>query len=102
MSLPAGEGLRLVLDGMFDELEHGARPTVALETPERELLLPFVTAGLGYAIVPQVFAEQRAATGVVIRPLRPRLERAVGVVVRRGESGALVASCLDAMATLSW
>ncbi len=111
VSVPSPEGLRQVLDDLFVGLTgplngpiNGpvARPTIAIETPERELLLPLVIAGLGYALVPAVFAAQRAGTGVVVRPIRPQVSRPVGVVVRRGSTGALIDAALNAMADLQW
>jgi len=103
VSVPAAEGLRQVLDDLFLGLSGPvARPTIAIETPERELLLPLVTAGLGFALVPAVFAAQRAGAGVTVRPLRPEVSRPVGVVVRRGATGPLIDAALVSMADLQW
>lgn len=88
VALRGGQGLRTVLDAVFAGI--GAEPTVSVETPERELLIPFVTAGLGVTIVPEVFARQRAGPGVVVRPLRPAVTRAVGAVVRTGPQPELL------------
>jgi DNA-binding transcriptional LysR family regulator len=82
-----GEGLRLVLDNFFAGL--GAEPTVAIETSEREMLLPLVAAGLGATLVPANFARQRVGAGVVARTLDPPLVREVGVLLRAGSRDQL-------------
>lgn len=93
--LSHGQGLRHVVDAVLAEL--GAEPVVSIETSEREMLIPFVTAGLGVTLVPEVFARQRSGPGVVVRPVRPRVERSVGVLVRAGTSDGLtdafIAAC---------
>ncbi len=95
-----GQGLRAVVDAVLAEL--GSEPVVSIETSEREMLLPFVTAGLGVTLVPEVFALQRAGPGVMVRPLRPRVERTVGVIVRRGERAALIDAFVTAARTVAW
>lgn len=88
VALRGGEGLRIMLDALFAEL--GVEPAVSIETTEREMLIPFVAAGLGVTIVPEVFARQRAGEGLVVLPLRPALVRRVGVVVRAGPLPAAI------------
>ncbi len=95
VALAQGEGLRLLLDTVLDEL--GAEPRIAIETSEREMLIPFVTAGLGSTLVPTTFARQRAGTGTVVVPLRPPIERAVGAVHRAGPPSAAISTFIDAL-----
>jgi LysR family hydrogen peroxide-inducible transcriptional activator len=95
VALRAGEGLRELLDEIFDEL--GDAPDVAIETSEREMLLPFVAAGLGVTLVPVEFARQRIRPGLVSRALTPRIRRRIGVVVRPGALSAAARRVLDAI-----
>lgn len=95
VALTAGEGLRQQLDQVFSEL--GAEPNIAIETSEREMLVPFVAAGLGVALVPEGFARARPAKGLKIHDLDPPLRRPIGVVIPDGEVSALVQAFLDAL-----
>src|SRR4029079_16567598 len=82
-------------DLVFAEL--GADPTIAIETSEREMLVPFVAAGLGVALVPEGFARARPAKGLRIHDLDPPLRRPIGVVIPDGEVSALVQAFLDGL-----
>ena len=88
VALSRGEGLRAVLETVFAAA--GAVPDIAIETSEREMLIPFVAAGLGVTVVPRAFARQRAGLGTAVLPLRPSVHREVGVVVREGQQDPLV------------
>lgn len=99
VALQDGQGLRVVLEGLFASID--SEPLISIETTEREMLIPFVTAGLGVTIVPEIFGRQRAGTGVEIRPFRPHLEREVGAVVRVGRPAALLEQFLE-VARASW
>jgi DNA-binding transcriptional LysR family regulator len=59
-------------------------PLVAVETEQREALLPLVLAGAGSALLPRPLAEQARSQGAVVMELRPPLRRTVGLVHRRG------------------
>ncbi|MEY2421983.1 MAG: hypothetical protein QOI95_2050 [Acidimicrobiaceae bacterium] len=96
VALTAGEGLRQQLDQVFAEL--GAEPTIAIETSEREMLVPFVAAGLGVALIPEGFARARPAKGLTIHDLNPPLRRPIGAVITDGEVPVLVQAFLDALA----
>jgi len=95
VALTAGEGLRQQLDQVFAEL--GAEPSIAIETSEREMLVPFVAAGLGVALVPEGFARARPAKGLTIHDLNPPLRRPIGAVIANGEVSTLVQAFLDAL-----
>jgi DNA-binding transcriptional LysR family regulator len=95
VALTAGEGLRQQLDLVFAEL--GADPTIAIETSEREMLVPVVAAGLGVALVPEGFARARPAKGLTIHDLAPPLRRPIGAVIPDGDASALVQAFLDAL-----
>jgi DNA-binding transcriptional LysR family regulator len=91
--ISAGEGLRVVVDQLLADL--GAEPVITIETSEREMLVPFVVAGLGASIVPEGFARQRPAAGLSIYPLEPPVKRSVGIVIGLGHPGALVTAFVD-------
>jgi DNA-binding transcriptional LysR family regulator len=59
-------------------------PIVAVETEQREALLPLVLAGAGSALLPGPLAEQARQRGAVVWELIPPLRRTVGLVHRRG------------------
>ena len=90
VTIGAGEGLRVVVDQLFARF--GAEPMVTIETSEREMLIPFVAAGLGASIVPEGFARHRTTPGVVTYELEPPVRRDVGVVVGTTKPGALVSA----------
>ena len=60
----------------------GVTPTVAVETDQREAIVPLVLAGAGTSVVPRPMAEVARAQGAVVVPLRPSLWRAIGLVHR--------------------
>src|SRR5207245_8535543 len=95
VTLTSGEGLRQQVDLVFAEL--GAEPNIALETSEREMLVPFVAAGLGVALIPEGFARARPAQGLRIHALDPVVRRDIGAVISDGQVSTLVAAFLDAL-----
>ncbi len=94
VALTKGSGLRQQLDDVFDEL--GVTPDIAIETSEREMLVPFVAAGLGVSLVPEGFVTGRAP-GCALYELDPAVRRPVGVVVAKGLPPALVSALLDTL-----
>jgi DNA-binding transcriptional LysR family regulator len=95
VALTAGEGLRQQLDQVFAEL--GVEPNIAIETSEREMLVPFVAAGLGVALVPEGFARARPAKGLTIHELDPPLRRRIGAVTANEAVSVLTHAFLDAL-----
>jgi LysR family transcriptional regulator, carnitine catabolism transcriptional activator len=59
-------------------------PVVAVETEQREALLPLVLAGAGSALLPRPLAEQARQRGAVVMELSPPLRRTVGLAYRPG------------------
>jgi len=96
VALTKGTGLRQQLDEVFDEI--GASPEIAIETTEREMLIPFVAAGLGVALVPASFVTGRSS-GCRIYEVDPPVRRPVGAIVARGRLPALVTAFIDALAS---
>jgi DNA-binding transcriptional LysR family regulator len=95
VALTAGEGLRQQLDQVFSEL--GVEPTIAIETSEREMLVPFVAAGLGVGLVPEGFARTLPGAGLSIHEVEPPVRRTIGAVVAEGERPRLVRDFLDVL-----
>jgi len=95
VTLTTGEGLRQQVDLVFAEL--GAEPNIALETSEREMLVPFVAAGLGVALIPEGFARERPAKGLRIHGLDPVVSRTIGAVIPDADPPELVAQFLAAL-----
>jgi DNA-binding transcriptional LysR family regulator len=80
VTLPAGTSTRNILDGAFDAA--GARPTIAVETDQREAVVPLVLAGAGAAVVPAPMAGVARLQGAVVARLRPALWRELGLIHR--------------------
>jgi DNA-binding transcriptional LysR family regulator len=94
VALTKGSGLRQQLDDVFDEL--GVSPEIAIETSEREMLVPFVAAGLGVSLVPEGFVTGRAP-GCAMYELDPAVRRPVGAVVAKGRPPVLVTALVDTL-----
>ena len=58
---------------------------MAVESEQRDALVPLVLAGAGTAFLPRAVAATAAAQGAVVRRTRPRIERHV-VLVHRPET----------------
>jgi DNA-binding transcriptional LysR family regulator len=55
---------------------------IAVETDQREAVVPLVLAGAGAAVVPAPMAEVARLQGAVIARLRPALRRELGLIHR--------------------
>jgi DNA-binding transcriptional LysR family regulator len=62
----------------------GVTPVIAVETEQREALLPLVLAGAGSALLPRPLAEQARRGGATVLELVPPLRRTIGLVRRTG------------------
>lgn len=62
----------------------GVTPLIAVETEQREALLPLVLAGAGSALLPRPLAEQARRRGATVLELDPPLRRTIGLVRRTG------------------
>ena len=78
---PVGTSTRALLDDLLTRA--GIAPTVAVETDQRELVIPLVQGGAGVAVVSRPVAEQAVGT-VAVHRLRPALWRDLAVVHRAG------------------
>jgi DNA-binding transcriptional LysR family regulator len=99
ITLVRGEGMRTMLDELFAELD--VTPDIRFELSGRELIVPFVAAGLGAAVLPERYGRQRAGSAVTLRPLSPPLARKVGAVVRVDHGSRLVSGFVQTLAR-SW
>lgn len=77
---PKGSPTRTAVDTIF--LDAGVDPVVVVEVDHREALLPLVAAGAGATVLPESMAGIGPTTSLRVRPLAPRVERHIGVVVR--------------------
>ena len=57
---------------------------VAVETAQREALVPLVLAGAGTTFLPGPLADEAARRGAVVRSFDPPLRRTIGVLYRKG------------------
>ena len=60
----------------------GATATIAVETDQREAIVPLVLAGAGAAVVPRPMAAVAARQGAIVASLRPALHRQLGLIHR--------------------
>lgn len=78
---PIGTSTRLLLDQALAAV--GIEPLIAVETAAREATIPLVLAGAGAALLPRQTADDARRRGAVVRPPRPKITRAIGLVHRR-------------------
>lgn len=82
VTTPVGTSTRDLIDAAFAQV--GLRARVAVETSNREALLPLVAAGAGVTFLPSPLAERAQLDGLrVLRP-EPAIRRTIGLVHRRG------------------
>ncbi|MEO8695567.1 MAG: LysR family transcriptional regulator [Acidimicrobiales bacterium] len=77
---PAGTSTRDALDGAFSTID--AKAAVAVETDQREAIVPLVLAGAGAAVVPKPMALVARRQGAVVASLQPALWRELGLLHR--------------------
>ncbi|HZJ27563.1 MAG TPA: LysR substrate-binding domain-containing protein [Acidimicrobiia bacterium] len=70
-----GSSTRRLLDEALAQT--GVEPTIAVETAQREAVLPLVLAGAGVALLPRPIAALAERLGAVVRPTRPVVSRSV-------------------------
>lgn len=78
---PVGTSTRSLLDVLLAGV--AAAPLIAVETDQRETVVPLVLAGAGAALLPRAMARAAAAQGAVVVPMASRLWRDL-VMVHRG------------------
>ncbi|MGQ0617238.1 MAG: LysR family transcriptional regulator [Acidimicrobiia bacterium] len=80
---PEGTSLRSQIDAALTDASIQA--AIAVETTQRDALVPLVIAGAGTTFVPRSLAAGAAALGAVVRPTRPILRRSIVLAHRPGE-----------------
>ncbi|GAA4859456.1 LysR family transcriptional regulator [Saccharopolyspora rosea] len=75
VTTPRGTATRAVIEDTVGA--KGASPAVAVETAHQAMIVPLVLSGAGATLLPRTMAQDAAARGAAVLPLRPR-------VVRRG------------------
>lgn len=77
-----GTSTRDALDAAFQAAAVTPTLSIAVETDQREAIVPLVLTGAGVAVVPAPMAEVAAAQGAVVARLQPRLWRELGLIQR--------------------
>jgi len=82
VATPLGTSTRRVLSEAFTSA--GIALRIAVETEQREALVPLVLAGAGVALVPVALARTAARQGAQIARVEPTLRRQIAIIVRAG------------------
>jgi len=82
VTTPVGTSTRRHLDEALARAGH--EPTIAVETDQREAIVPLVLAGAGAALLPRAPAELAEQRGAVVAPVVPALRRSIALVYRPG------------------
>ncbi len=90
---PRGSSLRSVVEAAAEEA--GVTPTVAVETAQREALIPLVLAGAGTTFLPPALARTAERLGARVQRTQPALARTVVLVHRPGPLGPAARAFLD-------
>jgi DNA-binding transcriptional LysR family regulator len=92
---PLGTSLRTLVDRALEAA--GVVPPVAVETEQRDAIIPLVLAGAGAAFLPAAVAASAAAQGAVVRRTSPRVLRRIVVVHRRGALAPAARALLEVL-----
>jgi LysR family transcriptional regulator, carnitine catabolism transcriptional activator len=84
-----GSSLREVVTSAFERA--GLSPDIAVETAQREALIPLVLAGAGTTFLPTGLARAAGRLGATVRPTVPRLRRTIVLVHRPDALGPAAA-----------
>ena len=82
ITTPPGTSTRRQIDEAF--AAEGLEADIAVESDHREVIVALVLAGAGVSILPRPVAAAAAEQGAVMRELRPRFTRLIGLVHRSG------------------
>jgi DNA-binding transcriptional LysR family regulator len=77
---PTGTSTRDALDTAFMAI--GVIPNIAVETDQREAIVPLVLAGAGAALIPKPMADVAHQQGAIVASLRPAIWRQLGLIHR--------------------
>jgi len=90
---PPGTSTRILLEQALATL--GVSPQIAVQTAAREAIIPLVLGGAGAALLPASLAREAQRRGAALRPARPAITRAVGLIHRTGPLSAAARAFLD-------
>ena len=90
---PAGTSMRDIVETALAEV--GVTAEVAVETAQRDALIPLVLAGAGTTFLPATLARAAGHLGATVRLTVPRLRRLLVVVHRPGTLGPAATRFLD-------
>jgi DNA-binding transcriptional LysR family regulator len=101
IATPPATSTRRIVDAALAAA--GVAPFIAVETAQRESIVPLVLAGAGVAVLPEPTARRAAAEGAVLARLDPSLQRTLGLVHRRATlspaANAFLDLCREALST---
>lgn len=92
VTTPPGTSTRRHLDDACAEA--GIEAAIAVETAQRDALVPLVVAGAGAAMLTEELAAQAAAQGAVVAPITPAVTRRIGIVHRDATSSPAAAAMI--------
>jgi DNA-binding transcriptional LysR family regulator len=75
--------------------EAGFQPRIACESGELEAVHALVAAGLGLAILPELAARRGSPDCALIRISKPRIERQIALLQRRGQQLSPAAAAFE-------
>jgi DNA-binding transcriptional LysR family regulator len=93
ITTPLGTSTRRLLDDALAAADLTA--AIAVETDQRDAIVPLVIAGAGWALLPRPMAESAAQLGAVVHPVSPAISRTIGVVHRPGTPSPAARAFLD-------
>src|SRR6266516_2134999 len=96
---PPGTSTRGLIDAAFAAIDDA--PLIAVETDQREAIVPLVVAGAGASVLPRPQAEAAALFGATTVPLSPRLVRSIGLIWRDGPASPAARAFIEAGTALS-
>jgi DNA-binding transcriptional LysR family regulator len=93
VATPRGTSTRRLLDEACHQA--GVEPTIAVETAQREAVLPLVLGGAGGSLLPRPLAETARQLGAVVSTLRPAVHRTVVLIHRHGTLAPAAAAFVE-------
>lgn len=92
VATPLGTATRDLIEHAFAGA--AVTPTIAVETDQREAILPLVLAGAGTCVLPGPLADRARHQGAVVTGFDPPLRRQIGMVRRHGPLSPAAAAFL--------
>lgn len=99
VATPRGTATRDLIDQAFAGA--ALRPTIAVETDQREAILPLVLAGAGTCVLPGPLARRAGDQGAVVTGFDPPLRRRIGIARRRGPLSPAASAFLELAAIVA-